>query len=292
MARMSADQWSEKMARLLKREVIGRELESGSGVSVAKSRAREFAQGAKLRQTIEQLLNSELIVEEKRAKLAAQIGLELRNKFPELVNLSLVLVGSGIHGGSVVRELTENYEDTDLDWGVIADDGPITSEDERRLIVEYVNQEIKKLAPQFGLPDDFRGCPYYNAKKLYCRTFPTVNHCYDYLWNGPSIRFEARNPLMLAFQPSFPDDTLERQRDFVLDALHRLWRAYPATWQERVDEMVKEWKEHHTLKEKHLMRDSLTGPWRSKKLAWQVTGSAPDLMARGFQALLESTKEN
>lgn len=295
MPLLSAEEWKSKLEYLLKRGVIAAELEKGSTLSEIKQRARLFSRSEELRSIMDQLINSEMIVSEQRARVAEALSEKLRQKyggkFFGMKNLSVILIGSGIHGGSAVRQLTENYDETDLDWGMITDSRSIFSDQKRENMFDYAEQFVPGLGVRVGIGRDLHSCHTYNPTRVFGQNFSSEQQCFQQLQKiAVGGQFLDENDMvMLAFTPSFPAETNEKNRMHVLSGLRSLYGESPDQWRKVVDDMVDWWKLSHRLKEKHIMVPAQKKYSRSHRLADEVASASEDLMEKGFRALLEST---
>lgn len=278
--------WQNDLLRLIRRDEIHKQLGSGLSLDEIKLVVREHEKKLGISELVDGLVAQEFVVSPKVTALAK----DLRDKLSEFEFLDcVVLQGSAVNGGGVIRDVTSGTDSHDLDWGIIyKGDGP--NDDELKKLMTRANRVIPNLAKKHGLGSDFRSCHGEKAvnpgEGCYMPKIKDLEHA-KFMWkhfNGGSANMKD---LMLYFQPSFPLTSNIENRKLLLEALSSFSGDTPF-FNRVIDKFIKDWAEFHIIKDKHL-GDSVTNPPRGTDLKKSVVEKSGFAMRSAMEVLLKST---
>ena len=243
--------WQMDLSRLVRRGEIYKQLGSNLPLNEIKAIVREYEKSLGIGKLVEGLVTKEFVISPRVAALAV----ELRSKLSEFGFLDcLVLQGSAVNGGGVIRTVTSGKDSHDLDWGIIfnGEEGP--SDDNLKKMVTKANRLIPRLAKKYDLGADFRSCRGEKSvnplEGCYMPRLKDLEHA-KYMWrhfNGGSANIKD---LILYFQPSFPQISNVENRRLLLEALSS-FSGDNQFFTRIIDKFLKGWSDFHIIKDKHL----------------------------------------
>lgn len=298
----SSQDWRHDFKRLIRRGRIEKELGNSKSLREIIGKVREFEDRVGLDQLIESFISNEIIVDPVMAEVANYVFEVVSQKHPEV--LAVVLLGSSVHGGAKVRELTETSE-PDLDWGII------TQEPIRPKLAEVIENTAKAHLPEiikkFNLNPEFHFCVMINPARdahshnffpgLRSTTAKNPEHLKDILTGkkpGQSfdsltswLKLDPADIAVLYLQPSFPPEVNQHNRAMLLEALKLLARQDHKIWRATIERIMYSWRDAHGLKLKHF--GSQFKREKDLHLALRVSHDSASIMDAVMKELLEAT---
>lgn len=248
----------------------------------------------KAEQLCQQLVEEELLIDTDFAEIAEELGENLLEQF-NIPGLALVLVGSGIHGGRQIRKLFSTEGIGDFDWGLVADVnlGEIHSEDVNSLdnIVSFVSSAVSKIAKKRNL--ELKACDTMNGFTLNEKNISSVKELISKILRFNSFEvYNLAHELVFYFQPSFPAEANEKNREKILEALKIIAHADSKKWSVVVNAMIGSWQGLHVIKRKHIGRENYTvDDYKAEdKKRNELRESSSQAMSKRFREMLEATK--
>lgn len=279
--------WQTDLTRLVRRDGIYKQLGTGLPLDEIKAVVREHEKSLGISELVDGLVATEFVISPKVAALAG----ELRDKLSEFEYVDcVVLQGSAVNGGGVIRNITAGADSHDLDWGIIykGDSGP--SDDELRKLMTRANRVIPSLAKKHGLGSDFRSCRGEKAvnpgEECYMPKIKDLEHA-KYMWKHFHGGSASMKDMILYFQPSFPAISNIENRKLLLKALSSLSEDTPF-FNRVIDKFINGWTEFHAIKDKHL-GDSVTNPPMGTDLKNRVVKKSGSAMRAAMEVLLKAT---
>lgn len=279
--------WQKDLSRLVRRNEIYQQLGTGLPLDEIKAVVREHEKGLGISELVDGLVVSEFVISPKVAALAEELRDKLSgfDKFLDCV----VLQGSAVNGGGVIRDITSGADSHDLDWGIIYKGDHEPSDDELKKLVIRANRVIPSLAKKHGLGSDFRSCRGEKSvnplEGCYMPKIKDLEHA-KYMWkhfNGGSASIKD---LILYFQPSFPPSSNIENRKLLLEALSSFSGDTPF-FNNIIDRFLNDWSKFHIIKDKHLESVG-TGPKRLN-LKKGVVENSGIVMRTAMEVLLKAT---
>jgi hypothetical protein len=285
--------WKNKIARVFLRNRIATMLsEEETSVREAIDQAKEYKKELKNSHVFDRLLESEFVVSEQLSRVMELLQTSIREKFPHVTGLSLVLLGSGVHGGEHLRNISQNKNTDDLDWAFVYTGQRLSHE-----IITDIKKTVDELLPsvlqQTNFEGELLGCDYYNGAEF--------NYLMrdDQGWWFNEITRLANSPLsleysevLIAFYPSFPPEVNQQSREVILKALEKLYRTDEDTWEKFIRKFMGQWKQIHKVKAKHFHDDQLQANDKTTHMAIEVAGQSDQIMSASMESLLRGTKES
>ena len=151
---------------------------------------RENEKNLGIGQLIDSLVSNEFTVSNKPALVAADLSRNLRKKF-RFVD-SVVLMGSSVHGGAVLRQVVRHEEADDLDWGIIYYGDSVSKEDLESL-TEYSKKLIPQLASKRGLGKDFTSCGFVCARSFNAPKIMDLEDALEYIGDDELVEITPKN---------------------------------------------------------------------------------------------------
>ncbi len=271
------EDWKHKLRRLIRRSAIYRGLENlppGNSMFSVRENVRQFEDVNEVDRVLESLVTEEYTVDQKMAAVAQRVYEFLVSRHPQL--LAVVLMGSSIHGGAVLRRLTASGGEPDFDWGIITR-GDMTLE-ERIKMLEEVEGLMPELARELDLHSGFHSCASCNPRLYHAKEFraPGFRDLSDLLDNAK-----------LYLQPSFPPEVNEQNRKKLREYLSCLRRVNPGNGEQFVGMLSKMMRSDHRLRDKHI---SHAPHRRDENLAKGVVAESSDAMKGPMSKFFDSTK--
>lgn len=109
------EEWKNDVKRLIRRAQIYKQMGLKPSVKEVKDTVREYENRIGVEKLIEALVSEENVVNPTMARVAQKLQDELVKDHPEI--RAVVLLGSSVHGGALIRQVTESNKEPDLDWG-------------------------------------------------------------------------------------------------------------------------------------------------------------------------------
>lgn len=279
--------WGDLLKRMIRRREIAKALQQTGSFAKISNGVREFEKTNQVNELVESLITSEVMVDPQRASLATELSVQLKKRYPKISNLAVVLVGSSVHGGAVVRRVmeTENDSQADIDWAVLYDKQPGSRPP--FLDISIVGGGIiEKIIRKTLIPGNLSPCSQTDPEFCHAENLANTPQALELVEQARTL-FDYQS-LLLYLLPSYPPETNQQNRKSFLEALSSLAKENPDLWKEQVDKLFKEWEFQHLIKFKHLI--SLSSPERDTSLAHQVETLSEKVMPLAIKTLLYSTK--
>ena len=278
--------WQADLSRLIRRSKIYQQLGSNLPLDEIKAVVREHERDLGVDRLIDNLVTSEFVVSPKVVALTEELHDKLKGfEFVECI----VLHGSAVNGGGVIRNVMSGADSHDLDWGIIykGEHGP--SDDELKKLMTKANRVIPRLAKKYGLAPDFRSChgekAVNPAEGCYMPKIKDLEHA-KYMWrhfNGGSANVKD---LMMYFQPSFPPNSNIENRKLLLEALS-LFSEDTLFFNRVIERFLNDWSGFHIIKDKHL--EGADTDSRLSALKNKVVKDSGFVMRAAMEVLLRET---
>ncbi len=208
---------------------------------------------------VDSLTKSEFTIDPQIYEMVQEASNNLLKKYPGVK--AVILMGSPIHGGAVVRRamlpkdlIDHNVPIADLDWGIIVEE-PLERGELSKLIKD-MDKELRSIANLEEL-NSIKTCPVTNPIKNWVKNIQNVEEALALL--EPNKIAESDN-IFLYLEPSFPSKVNEQNRAYIFEAL-KIMYADESTrddWRLTVISLLIQWEgiqypqAIHHLKEKHL----------------------------------------
>jgi hypothetical protein len=224
-------------------------------------------------------LLSELLLEE-------LIKLKL---LPSESQTALIPLGGAVHGGGALKLAfhLSVIGGEDLDVGLVFD---------RETLSPAQLDKISNVADQFlqrRTGGRMRLCKEITPASTFNYNLADVEEAKQLLlnWEGLPEGWRYGDHLLLYFYPSLPEEVNLRNTDLLLEALQQISHTHPQRWEELVQNLFTAWGQVHSIKEKHLVRESI---WQTQSakvaLAAKIVCKASRVMGQPMLRLLESTR--
>lgn len=263
------DQFRHALHQVVRRSLIDTTLQetpNNTALSVVKRMVREKESVAQIAGKLDTLVSSEFLVDPEKAEVAKELSEKLRRRFSNIPGLAVVLLGSSLHGGTVISKILGNDERvSDFDWGTIHSS---KSKLDMSRLADEGGEIIKEVGRNRGLV--LEACTYVNPERFNARNLSDIRHASKLLSPDQIKKDWFLNKLYLYLEPSFPSETNGKNRNLILKALSELARVDKSRWEEVVETMIAGWRRIHNLKVKHLVSKTDFSP-KSEKIADRAT---------------------
>lgn len=277
------DKFTGLVRRVIRRKKIGQALKKTASFTEASQEVRRFERENNVGTAVENLITAETFTEPKRVRLAEELSHRLREKFPHVSNLAVVLLGSSLHGGAVIRKIAgaENDFNPDIDWAVVFDKGkePIPFSE----INNFGRTLIPQIAANVGLPETIHSDPAF----FHIENLSSLSQALRLIKKAKD--FTDYEDLLIYLIPSYPPEINRQNRRYFLSGLSKLGQKDPVLWQTKVKRLLDTWKISHQIQEKHFGNLPRGEKFRDSILAWEVELTAGEAMAERMNRLLCST---
>lgn len=276
-----------------------------------KSKSRETE--TKIVVAADRLIKDEFFLDDKTTMLVTKLQTEIKERFPKFNNLALVVAGSSLHGGRLIREALETTQYQDLDLVLFCDSDTKPTLSDTLPIKTYLDNRIKDIGKEFGFSKNFKLCHTINPGVYTYPNFHSANEVLSLIEHGTSYKIDYKilDNITLAFFPSFPPDVNRNNQSQVLEALRFLYDKNPVNWKFVVNELTYHWKTYHKISLKHLLEKQAISKYQidpqethedkpqharnrlpSKILTKydDIITASEETMVKHFQNLLETTK--
>ncbi|MBI2596126.1 hypothetical protein HYW46_05340 [Candidatus Daviesbacteria bacterium] len=256
---LSPKQWKYAFKRLIRRAAISKQLPKQQSLNKIIDEVRRYEEKIGLDKLADALIEEEVTIHPKMAGVANFAFEILSKKYPEIQ--AVVLLGSSIHGGAMVREASGSIKEPDFDWGIITDksisDGKAVE----------IQEELKKYLPyiirKLGFNETFHLC--FAANPLWFRSISVkkqsdLENLLSYgqpLPSDPLPPFSQGKTLdpqqtaVFFLSPSFPPEINQQNREFLFGALRELAQTQREIWKIVVVKIHEEWSFVHGIRHKH-----------------------------------------
>jgi len=236
---------SSNLEVIAKREKIAEALLKGKSLSETKALARNPEIGIKIKNIADILKKDEITVSKENQLIMENIQHQLVEKFPNIEGLSIILFGSSVHGGGMVRKELGTQAEQDLDIAFIIDDkinGRFHQINVRNYIDEILQKNYKKEL---------------HPTNIYTESLTSINDATKKLIATTTIEPErkeyAKEEILIYLFPSFPSEVNEKNRALLLEALNKIYKDNPSQWSKIKNEVLEIWERYHKLEPKHLI---------------------------------------
>jgi hypothetical protein len=279
--------WQNDLLRLIRRNDIHRQLDSGLPLNEIRTVVREHEKKLGISELVDGLVTQEFVVSPKVAALAEDLADKLSEfKFLDCV----VLQGSAVNGGGAIRNAISGVDSHDLDWGIIYEGNQGPSDYEIKKLMIKANRVIPSLAKKHGLGSDFRSCRGEKAvnpgEGVYMPKIIDLEHA-KYMWKHFIGGSATIKNLILYFQPSFPKVSNTENRKLLLEALST-FSEDTSLFNKVIDKFINGWDDYHIIKEKHL-GDSVRNSPKGIALGKRVVDQSGFIMRSAMEVLLRAT---
>lgn len=209
----------------------------------------------------------------------------LKDNF-NIPGLSLVIMGSNVHGGAELRKIVKSAESPDFDYTLTSNDNTIL-ENNLGSIKEFIKVFVRDHSKEFGLPDDFEVCEYYDARRT-IQNIKNPDEANRIIFDSMSKdKDKDTSSILLYFYPSVPPEINHKNQQYLLEELRNIHKTQPDYWEKISLELISKWKKFHQLKYKHFGKVATPADYR---LVSKITGISSEEMAQPFIDLIDSTK--
>ncbi|HLD50982.1 hypothetical protein A3K34_02400 [candidate division WWE3 bacterium RIFOXYC1_FULL_40_10] len=240
----SPEEFKKDIARVARRTFISKELENTKSISEVSEGVRQRETQSDVQGIIEKLTESGETLEPKIEKLCESLLEKLRAEFPFIKGI--VVMGSGAHGGGLVRSIVGDEEE-DLDWTIVSSKRLMSQSSIDQEVLKEIrirgDEIMREIAPQVGFTSEIQSCPMYNPRSGVIYELDKNEAELLVMKDAYSIR-----PYL---NPTIPKTVGENNRILIQRALLGLetndnWRfGYLGR------DLKDMWKKMHTLKYKH-----------------------------------------
>lgn len=269
--------------RLFRRMKIAKnlsEIDKGNGQILRKViDSTRQAEQSELEPMLDLLESHEFHIDQEFQKLVNELQSKLEKEFPELKNLSIIVVGSAIHPSRLIRNLfSGKWIPSDLDWGISYDLSDMSDDEQRKIrekMIKYVDILLEQLCSKHGFPL-IRGCESinpapngYDSIDHYVYNFDSTEQAYKYLLDR-SGNFKRNDPIFLYFQPSIPSEKNQRNKGYILEALTKLSRENYNLYKRTIAQLLLYWEDLRQISIKHFKNAYINYDLgsRDRKLGW------------------------
>lgn len=193
---------------------------------------------------------------------------------------AIVIMGSGAHGGGLVRSLVDVNEH-DLDWGIMYD-GEIPSNEILTELRDEADKLMASKSAEIGFKHELESCYFFNPARPvgYKQILSEENIDKDY--------FKPFQPgsLLYHIQPTIPKEIGIQKFSLLIHKLHKLKNQDIDIFNEYIGRLTDAYMKMHELKDKHFNgfdRDNE----KTATLVTKVLYKAEGVMGKEFKALLE-----
>lgn len=242
---------------------------------------------------LDKLMHSEFLIEPRWAKISEDLAHELQLEFSEFTNIAVIPMGSAIHGGAFLRQVTQHStpgQVGDFDWGLATDqdiafDDPILSK-----INTLAKRAVPQLAQEAGVEKNMESCSRHNAKYFRVKNLESVEEAYDHLLKTADNYIPDQDPFFQIFQPSFPAEVNQRNQEMFLEALRQLAKQDSDLWEVVAENLVQAWERVHRIHGKHLI-DQNSSDKAAVKKANELAEYSGRVMSQVFTMIIGSTRQ-
>lgn len=269
--------------RLQNRHQIAEGIHFGEGLEQIRARIRsiDFSRSSAL---LEKQKSELFILSPEKADLAQKLQTYLQNLYPDIHDLTVILLGSAIHGGHEWRKIFNTHEDSDLDW-IIAYKPEASASNLKKREYDLIFEGLLIDANTFlqSQHPKLKSCHTYNPDKIHIPHLSSIQDARRIL-----LSFDEVEKTLFYFQPAFPKEKQQLNLFYVLQALADLSLTDHHSWINCTGTLIDTWKIAHSVKKKHVKgRNDQTV--RSRRIAQRFSAATSDSFQRPFEQLILST---
>lgn len=190
------------------------------------------------------------LIDVRLANVAADLSKEVQNKVGS--GVSLVLMGSGVHGGAVARHISGTTA-KDFDCGMVFSPDTKNTEELSKKVSKIIKENVSQLAKKYGVQnsENFKLCTKINPETVH---MPNIENADSF---AKKLHHDFRNGFIneltnIYFCPSFPPSVNRQNQEFVLEALSKLSRKDRNAWKQITTRLIDSWRLTSAIQTKHL----------------------------------------
>lgn len=277
----TVEEWQKVIRRLIRRALIEKHTANGNTLQEVKNLVRQEESDIGINTFIDSLVDKEFTPSPEMTTIADKVSVAVRNKFPHVK--AIVQMGSSIHGGAIIRKITNSEDVPDFDYGVITDTQ--LSPEEAAEVEEYVDTLLPALGQAVGYGTEMKSCLFITPIVYHARTLETAQDTFPLLTNVTDE--ETRQQIVMYLQPSSPPEINEKNRTILKEALRKLRQENHPQYLECVSKVLEEWITIHKLKIKHF---GISLSSRTNRRLVNITEmEAPEKMSKPMKSFLKDT---
>lgn len=265
------------LSRVIRREYVGQELNTvgeTANIFQVSSKVRRHENDVNALLLPELLLEQDSTIDPKIERLSASLLQALKSRFPYLE--AIVVMGSGAHGGGLVRGVVGEPEG-DFDWGVIVK-GKVPTQAERIDLRNSADRILKARSAKYGFAKPLESCVFINPAHLGPR-LPNLDEDMT-MW---VVNNMSPHDIIKYFHPTVPRVIGANNRLLLLQELKRLAETDPSHFNYLVYILTIEWQSDRSIKHRHF--DSFRKDTRTDDLIDKVVDSSKNSMWSPFTEL-------
>lgn len=248
--------WSKDLKRIARRHQIRETMELGkTSLATIKETVRAFEDANRTDLLIEELTAEEFVIPPEVSRIMTEVSSAVIKRYPKVK--ALVLLGSGSHGGAVIRTITNHFKDMGIDWGIITQ-GEL-SESMRKEINSAFSEELANVTKDTESFANLKGCCGINPATCAQLSQPMLENAQDFLEKfkavlstpfvdkeieGYSIYPEYFTPtssVFLYLNPSYPPESNQHNREIIKEGLELLQAKDSMAWENAMAQLIREW---------------------------------------------------
>lgn len=190
------------------------------------------------------------LIDVRLANITADLSKEVQDKVGP--GVSLVLMGSGAHGGAVARHIS-GTDPKDFDCGMVFSPATKNPQELSKKVNDVIDENISRLAEKYGVQDSehFKLCTKINPEKV---QRPNLENADSY---AKKLLQDFHNGYVdeltnIYFCPSFPPSVNRQNQELVLEALSKLSRKDNNAWKQITTRLTDAWRMTSSIQAKHL----------------------------------------
>lgn len=252
---ITKEHWQTILKRLLKRAKIRESLDTHTNLREVITSVREYEANGNSQELSNILTEELLLLDEDAIKATMYIAQRLHADFPQVKNLSLVILGSSVNGALAIRKEMRTTHETDLDLGIIADGTFLTPD-----ILREMSSHIKQYLEEGYEAGEWQHIAQYHVHKnmnieVKNRSTPESEDALlaELLAITDKKAFD-KSKVYLFLQPVIDaqGNVDYTYFEMLLSTLKKLSQANHTQWEFVSTLLMNEWREFHRLKDKHL----------------------------------------
>lgn len=278
--------WNRDLQRIIRRGAIRRGIKKSNSLNEIIDATRKFEDQFEVKKRTKKLINEDFSIDEEKRNVARRLREHLVAGGVERRGFAIVILGSAIHGGNMVRKLVmgkKNYFDpnSDIDLGILADE----------MDASFANDITEKAMLFFRNEKRFKLCLYMNPSKLKSSNIGSVKDAIEILNQVNKIGSVTKfDPLLLFFEPSIPPEINQNNRSLILEALSIIYQKDKRKWSNICRSILSGWKEIHYIEYKHIQDPTYSNNRIDDVIKAKVVRYSNRHMLIAMENLLMSTK--
>ena len=234
------------------------------------------------------LIDEEFIRDKALVDFGELLATEIQNRHPT-ANAGVVLLGSAIHGTSLIREVFERESilmREDFDLGIVFDRDSLDKNDLEK--IESEMEGFLKNSIQI-----FKICSVFKPSKINICNLTDEVEALRVLTDNVGQSDDYKHSHLLYFEPSYPPEVNQTNLKYITSGLEKLSVENFQQWHHIVKNVLKSWYTIHAVKVKHF-------PWNENEvknirllvLLNKVDQQSGQMMSGNMRNLLSGTNKN